>query len=65
MGSRGDAPQDNAITESFFSTLECECLAKYCFASHAEARLIFFLYIEGWHTAPRVLRQRAALPIRF
>jgi putative transposase len=48
MGSRGDA-YDNAMAESFFSTLECECLAKHRFASHTEARLILSRYIEGWY----------------
>lgn len=35
MGSRGDA-YDNAMAESFFSTLECECLAKHRFPTHTE-----------------------------
>ncbi len=52
MGSRGDA-YDNAMAESFFSTLECECLAKYRFPSHTEARLILFRYIEGWYNPHR------------
>jgi P-type Mg2+ transporter len=37
MGSRGDT-SDNAMAECFFSTLECECLAKHRFTSHAHAR---------------------------
>ena len=52
MGSRGDA-YDNAMAESFFSTLECECLAKHRFPSHTEARLILFRYIEGWYNPHR------------
>ncbi len=48
MGSRGDA-YDNAMAESFFPTLECECLAKHRLASHTEARWILFRYIEGWY----------------
>jgi putative transposase len=52
MGSRGDA-YDNAMAESFFSTLECECLAKHRFSSHTEARLILFRYIEGWYNPHR------------
>ncbi len=52
MGSRGDA-YDNAMAESFFSTLECECLAKHRFTSQAHARLILFRYIEGWYNPHR------------
>jgi len=52
MGSRGDA-YDNAMVESFFSTLECECLARHRFASHTEARLALFRYIEGWYNPHR------------
>lgn len=52
MGSRGDA-YDNAMAESFFATLEAELLARYRFASHAEARLALFRYIEGWYNPHR------------
>lgn len=38
MGSVGDA-YDNAMAESFFSTLECELLARRRFRSQAEARM--------------------------
>ncbi len=57
MGSIGDA-YDNAMAESFFSTLECELLARYTFASQAEARLACFNYIEGWYNP---LRRHSAL----
>ena len=46
MGSVGDA-YDNAMAESFFSTLEAELLSRRRFASHAEARMACFSYIEG------------------
>ena len=46
MGSVGDA-RDNAMAESFFSTLEAELLARRRFASQAEARMACFSYIEG------------------
>ena len=46
MGSRGDA-YDNAMAESFFVTIECELFARYKFASHGDARLAIFRYIEG------------------
>ena len=52
MGSRGDA-YDNAMAESFFSTLECECLAKHRFPTRTAARLILFRYIEGWYNPHR------------
>ena len=52
MGSRGDA-YDNAMAESFFATIECELFARYKFASHADARLAIFRYIEGWYNPHR------------
>ena len=48
MGSVGDA-YDNAMAESFFSTLEAELLARRRFASRAEARIACFSYIEAWY----------------
>ena len=48
MGSVGDA-YDNAMAESFFSTLEAELLKPRRFASQAEARMACFSYIEGWY----------------
>ena len=39
MGSVGDA-YDNAMAESFFSTLEAELLSRRRSASHAEARMV-------------------------
>lgn len=53
MGSVGDA-YDNAMAESFFSTLECELLARRRFASQAEARMACFSYIEGWYNPVRL-----------
>ncbi len=52
MGSRGDA-YDNAMAESFFATLEVECLAKHRFTTHSEARLAVFRYIEGRYNPHR------------
>ncbi len=46
MGSVGDA-YDNAMAESFFSTLECELLARRRFHSRPEARMALFSYLEG------------------
>jgi putative transposase len=52
MGSVGDA-YDNAMCESFFSTLEAELLARRRFQSQAEARMACFSYIEGWYNPHR------------
>jgi putative transposase len=57
MGSVGDA-YDNAMAESFFSTLECELLARRRFRSQAEARMAVFSDIEGFYNA---LRRYSAL----
>ncbi len=48
MGSVGDA-YDNAMAESFFSTLEAELLSRRRFNSQAEARMACFSFIEGWY----------------
>ena len=53
MGSVGDA-YDNALTESFFSTLEAELLSRRRFASQAEAKMACFSYIEGWYNPVRL-----------
>jgi putative transposase len=53
MGSVGDA-YDNAMAESFFSTLEAELLSRRRFASHAEAKMACFSYIEGWYNPVRL-----------
>jgi putative transposase len=53
MGSVGDA-YDNAMCESFFSTLECELLSRTQFASQAEAKIACFSYIEGFYNPVRL-----------
>ena len=53
MGSVGDA-YDNAMAESFFSTLECELLRRRSFSSQAEARMACFTYIEGFYNPLRL-----------
>jgi putative transposase len=53
MGSVGDA-YDNAMAESFFSTLEAELLSRSRFASQAEAKMACFSYIEGWYNPARL-----------
>jgi putative transposase len=52
MGRRGDC-YDNAITEAFFATLECELIAQRRFRSHAEARTAIFDFIEGFYNPHR------------
>ena len=52
MGTVGDA-YDNAMAESFFSTLECELLNRRCFKTQREARLAVFSWIEGWYNPHR------------
>jgi putative transposase len=53
MGSVGDA-YDNAMAESFFSTLEAELLSRRRFTSQVEARMACFSYIEGWYNPVRL-----------
>jgi putative transposase len=52
MSRRGNC-WDNAVAESFFSTLEHELLAGADFRSRAEARQAIFRYIEGWYNRRR------------
>ena len=51
-GSVGDC-FDNASTESFFATLECELLARHAFSSQEAARTALFAYIEGFYNTQR------------
>ena len=53
MGSVGDA-YDNAMAESFFSTLEAELLSRRRFASQADAKMACFSYIDGWYNPVRL-----------
>ena len=52
-GIGGDA-YDNAMAESFFSTLKAELLSRRRFTSQAEARMACFSYIEGWYNPARL-----------
>jgi len=52
MGSVGDC-YDNAITESFFATLECELLQRQSFRTHSAARTALFDFIEGFYNPQR------------
>ena len=52
MGSRGDC-YDNAITEAFFATLECELLMQHVFQTRSAARMALFDYIVGFYNLRR------------
>jgi putative transposase len=52
MGSVGDC-YDNAVTESFFATLECELLHRHRFRTRTEARVAVFDYLEGFYNPRR------------
>ena len=52
MGSVGDC-YDNAMSESFFATLECELIDRYRFKTQAEGRMAVFGFIEGWYNPRR------------
>jgi putative transposase len=52
MGSVGDC-FDNAVTESFFATLECELLDRQRFRTHTQARMAVFDYLEGFYNPRR------------
>jgi transposase InsO family protein len=52
MGSVGDC-FDNAMAESFFSSLECEVLDRCRFRTREEARAAVFSWIEGWYNTHR------------
>jgi putative transposase len=52
FGSRGDC-FDNAITEAFFATLECELLQRATFRTQSQARTALFDYIEGFYNTHR------------
>ena len=52
MGSVGDC-YDNAMSESFFATLECELIDRYRFKTQAEARMAVFGFIESWYNPRR------------
>jgi len=51
-GSVGDR-FDNAMAESFFATLECECLDRQRFKTQKEARMAVFDFIEGFYNPHR------------
>lgn len=52
MSGKGDC-YDNAVAESFFSTLEFELLMQSDWHTREEARLAIFRYIETWYNPRR------------
>lgn len=52
MSGKGDC-YDNAVAESFFSTLEFELLMKHDWHTREEARRAIFEYIETWYNPKR------------
>jgi putative transposase len=52
MSGKGDC-YDNAVAESFFSTLEFELLMRNDWHTKAEARRAIFRYIETWYNRKR------------
>ena len=52
MATVGDA-YDNAMTESFFASLECELIARRSWKNKTEARLAVFTWIEAWYNPRR------------
>lgn len=53
MSGKAD-PYDNAMVESFFSTLRAECTDLSRFKTHAEARLAVFDFIELFYNRQRL-----------
>ena len=52
MSRTGDC-YDNAVAESFFSTLEFELLMRYDFVTRTDARRAIFRFIETWYNPKR------------
>lgn len=44
---------DNAITESFFASLECELIDRTTFATRVQAQRAVFAYLEGFYNTRR------------
>lgn len=53
MSRKGDC-WDNAVSESFFSTMEHELLADADFHTRREAHTVIAEYIESWHNVERL-----------
>jgi putative transposase len=65
MSRKGDC-WDNAVAESFFSTLEFECRGRYAFSSFESARDTIGDYIDGFYNLNRLHSTLGYLsPIEF
>jgi len=64
MGRVGSA-LDNAAAESFFSTLEFECLSKHRFATKAEARRALAGYIDRYNRIRRHSSCEMKSPVHY
>ena len=53
MSRRGNC-WDNAVAESFFSTVELELIERSDWPTHGEARTAIFKFIEGWYNPRRL-----------
>jgi putative transposase len=53
MSGKGD-PYDNAMMESFFSTLRAECTERHHFATRETARLVIFEYVMVLYNRQRL-----------
>jgi putative transposase len=51
-GAAGDA-LDNAMCESFLTTLKCELIDRHRFATKAESEIAVFRFIEGFYNPSR------------
>jgi transposase InsO family protein len=56
MGSVGDS-FDNALAESFFSTLKVERVYRTTYRTREEAELDLFRYVDGWYNPHRIQRE--------
>ena len=45
---------DNAVAESFYSTLKCELVHRHAWPTRARARSAIFEFIEGWYNRRRL-----------
>lgn len=48
------SPWDNAVTESLMSTIKRECVHRYTFETHEQAKLEIFDYIECFYNQHRI-----------
>ncbi|MFK0296349.1 IS3 family transposase [Streptomyces sp. NPDC090442] len=65
MGSVGDS-FDNALAESLWSTIKTEGIRGRTFTTRAEANLMLFKYIDGFHNPRRIQKRHGFLsPIEY